>query len=263
MKRYFKTSIVIGLLFTLLSSFSALMYSAQPPAGKTGASGVYCTQCHTNNPLNTGGGNVSVNGLPETYTAGASYNFAVNITHGVADRKRWGFELTAINSNGQVVGTFSSANPNAALIGTSKELGHLNAVITPSQQSFTYDNLTWTAPINPGVADETVTFYFASNAANGPQGASTGDFIYASTKVITLAVIYTFTGNGNWDDPANWSNNAIPPAILDATSTIVIDPPADGECVLNVIQHVGSKVNFKVNDGKKFRILGDLVINNP
>ena len=263
MKQYFKTCTVIATLLILLSSFSALMRSAQPPAGHTGATGVYCTQCHTNNPLNTGGGNVSVNGLPSTYTAGAAYNFSITITHGVADRKRWGFEITAINGNGQVVGTFSSANPNAALIGTSGELGHLNAVITASQQSFTYDNLTWTAPINPGVADGTVTFYFASNAANGPLGVATGDFIYASTKVTTLAVVYTFTGNGNWDDPANWSNNAIPPAVLDVSSTIVIDPPADGECVLNVVQHVGSKVNFKVNDGKKLRILGDLIINNP
>ncbi len=262
MKRYFKTSIVIVMLLTLLSSFSALMYSSQPPTGKTGATGVYCTQCHRSNPLNTGGGNVSVIGLPQTYTAGASYNFGINITHGVADRKRWGFEITAINSNGQVVGTFSSINPNAALIGTSKELGHLNAIITPLQQSFTYDNLIWTAPSNPGVPDETVTFYFSSMAANGT-GSSSGDFVYAATKVISLAIIYTFTGNGNWNDSANWSNNAIPPAILDAASTIVIDPPADGECVLNVVQHVGSKVNFKVNDGKKLRILGDLIINNP
>ena len=262
MKRYFKTSIVIILLFTLLSSFSALIFSSQPPVGKTGATGVYCTQCHATNALNTGGGNVSVTGLPQTYTAGNSYNFAVNTTHGVADRRRWGFEITAINSNGQVVGSFSSTNPNAALVGTSKEMGHLNAVVTPLQQSFTYDKLTWTAPTNPGVADETVTFYFASIAANGT-GSSSGDFVYASTKVISLAVVYTFTGNGNWDDPANWSNNTIPPAVLNTTSTIVIDPPVDGECVLNIVQHVGSNVNFKVNDGKKLRILGDLIINNP
>lgn len=261
MKRYLKTSIVIVMLLTLLSSFSAFMYSSQPPVGRTGATGAYCTQCHTTNALNTGGGNVAVTGLPETYTAGASYNFGVNITHGAADRRRWGFEITAINSDGLVVGTFSSANPNAALIGASKELGHLNAVITPSQQSFTYDNLTWTAPINPGVADESVTFYFSSVAANG--SGSSGDFVYAATKVITRVVIYTFTGNGNWDDPANWSNNAIPPAILNTASSIVIDPPADGECILNVVQRVGSKVNFKVNDGKKLRILGDLIINNP
>lgn len=261
MKQYFKTYTVIATLIIILSSFSSLMYSSQPPSGKTGAKGVYCTQCHTSNALNTGGGNVSVTGLPQTYTAGASYNFGINITHGVADRKRWGFEITAINSNGQVVGTFSSNNPKAALIGTSKELGHLNAISTPLQQSFTYDNLTWTAPVNPGAADSTITFYFASNAANG--SGSSGDFIYAATKVITRAVVYTFIGNGFWNDPANWSNNTVPPAILDAASTIVIDPPANGECVLNVVQHVSSKVNFKVNDGKKLRILGDLIINNP
>lgn len=262
MKRYFKTCIVIIMLLTILSSFSALMYSSQPPNGKTGATGVYCTQCHSTNSLNTGGGNVSVIGLPENYTAGVSYNFSIKIVHGVADRKRWGFEITAINNNGDVVGTFSSANPNASLIGSSKELGHLNAVITPLQQSFTYNNLTWTAPINPAVGDETVTFYFSSIAANG-NGSSSGDFVYASTKIINLAIIYTFTGNGNWDNPANWSNNAIPPAVLNTASSIVIDPPAGGECILNVVQHVGSNVNFKVNDGKKLRILGDLIINKP
>ena len=95
-------------------------------------------------------------------------------------------------------------------------------------------------------------------------GSPAGDFIYAGTKTINLLVAqtYTFTGNGNWSDPANWSNNTVPPAVLNDAATIIINPPSGGECVLNIEQRVGTNVTLKVNDGKKFRILGNLVITN-
>ena len=71
---------------------------------------------------------------------------------------------------------------------------------------------------------------------------------------------YTFTGNGNWDDPANWSNNAIPPATLPSTNTIVINPVAGGQCILNSIQHIASGASLTVNTGKKLVINGSLKI---
>ena len=246
------------ILILALSSFATLMRSLVPPQGYTGADGVYCTSCHGGNALNSAGGMVAVNGLPGNgYIAGTSYNFSLAITHSAADRKRWGFSIVAKNSLGDDAGSFSTTNPNAGINGP--ELSHAPAVITLAQSSYTYDNLTWTAPANPGPNDNNITFYFAANAANGT-GSNSGDFIYAGTKIISLSQVYTFTGNGNWNDPANWSNNMVPPAILNGSAGIIIDPPAGGECVLNVMQQIGGSVNFTVKEGKKFRIVGGLSI---
>ena len=246
------------ILTTCLSSFASLMFSSKPPQGYTGASGAYCTNCHGGNSLNSAGGMVEVNGLPENgYTAGTAYTFSITTTHSAADRKRWGFSIIARNSQNQNRGTFSTTNLNAGNNGS--ELSHDEAVITLAQSSYTYDNLTWTAPASPGVNDNNITFYFAANAANGT-GSNSGDYIYAGTKVISLALVYTFTGNGNWDNPANWSNGSIPPADITGNASIIIDPPADGECVLNVMQQIGNGVNFTIKEGKKFRILGGLII---
>jgi glucose/arabinose dehydrogenase len=69
---------------------------------------------------------------------------------------------------------------------------------------------------------------------------------------------YTFTGNGNWDVAANWTNNSIPPASLPAGSVIMINPPANAECVLNISQTILPGSQIIVSNNKRFRIVGDL-----
>ena len=71
---------------------------------------------------------------------------------------------------------------------------------------------------------------------------------------------FTFTGNGNWSTAANWSNGLIPPATLPHGSQIIINPSGTGECVLDVLQKVSSAASITVQTGKKFRVLGNLVI---
>jgi CubicO group peptidase (beta-lactamase class C family) len=71
---------------------------------------------------------------------------------------------------------------------------------------------------------------------------------------------FTFTGNGNWSTAANWSNNLIPPSTLPHGSQILINPSGTGECVLDVQQRVSSSAAITVQAGKKFRIMGNLVI---
>jgi hypothetical protein len=70
---------------------------------------------------------------------------------------------------------------------------------------------------------------------------------------------YTFTGNGNWNVASNWFNNNMPPATLSNGEQIVIDPAADGECILNVTQTISSTCGFTVMPGKKVRLLGNLI----
>jgi hypothetical protein len=258
-----KKLFILCLLTVSLCSFETLIRSSQPPQGHTGASGSYCTNCHATNPLNNPGGSVQVTGLPDgNYTAGTAYNFSININHSAADRKRWGFSIEARNSANQAVGTFSTTNTNAANNGL--ELSHFNAQnFAAATSSYTYNNLTWTAPANPGPNDANITFYFVGNAANG-NGFNSGDFIYSNTKSISLLanLTYTFTGSGNWSNPANWSNNTIPPATITGSATIIIDPIAEGECVLDVQQHISNNATLTVAEGKLFRIQGNLTVTN-
>lgn len=257
-----KKLIVLSFLTVSLCSFETLIRSFQPPQGHTGANGVYCNQCHSGNQLNSPGGSVQVSGLPDTYTAGTTYNFSITISHSAANRRRWGFSIEARNSANQVVGTFASTNAHAAINGS--ELSHFSAeTFANNSDSYTYNNLSWTAPANPGANDNGITFYFVGNAANGT-GSNAGDFIYSNTKTISLLAnqTYTFTGSGNWSNPANWSNNMVPPSTITGSAVIIIDPADEGECVLDVEQHISSSATLTIAEGKKFRVSGNLVINN-
>lgn len=71
---------------------------------------------------------------------------------------------------------------------------------------------------------------------------------------------FSFTGNGNWSNPSNWSNSLIPPSTLPQGSQIIINPSAGGECVLDVQQKIATSASVTVQAGKKFVVQGNLVI---
>jgi hypothetical protein len=181
------TWMVIGLALSVgFISFRSKYYSSQPPPDHSGTpGGGLCSDCHGN--LNSGGGSIVVNGLPATFKAGQTYPFSVTITHGAANRTRWGFEINARNAGNNGIGTFKSTNPNATTNGGPSEIAHNSAVVTAATNSYTYSGLSWTAPSTIAAGDNAVTFYMAGNAANN-NGSTSGDFIYASTRLVTLPV---------------------------------------------------------------------------
>ncbi|MEN9570520.1 MAG: hypothetical protein RL172_1751 [Bacteroidota bacterium] len=79
-------------------------------------------------------------------------------------------------------------------------------------------------------------------------------------EVSVTATTYTFTGNGNWNEASNWSNNTIPPSPLPANSAIVIDHAAGGQCVLNVPQTLSQGSTITVNAGKNMVVQGAITI---
>ena len=83
------------------------------------------------------------------------------------------------------------------------------------------------------------------------------NYVICNTSVSTT---YTFTGAGNWNVAANWSNSIIPPAVLANGDQIVIYPFGNGECVLNINQTIPSASSMTVVAGKKFRIVGNLIV---
>jgi hypothetical protein len=186
MKRFKSTLFLLTLTICCSIFMSAdIVSSGTAPAGYTGAEGLTCRNCHGGNPLNASGGGVIIDGLPSTYTAGQTYNFTVKINHGTSDRKRWGFAVKAVTStNPTVAGTFSENNPNALI--ADDEIGHSSAPFTASSDTYTFNNLSWTAPANPVPIESNITFYVVGNAASG--SGSSGDFIYTTTQTVTLSI---------------------------------------------------------------------------
>ncbi len=184
MKKIYFALTLICCTVLLQSGINSSNYSSVPPTGYTGATGNYCTSCHSDFALNTAGGSVSIAGLPSGgYIPNTAYPLQISISHGSANRKKWGFSIKAVNSSGTSIGSFSSTNANAAVNGS--ELSHNNAVTTVSSSSYTYTNLKWTAPAS---AVGNVTFYYVGNAASGAGDGSSGDYIYAGSSVLSLPI---------------------------------------------------------------------------
>jgi subtilisin-like proprotein convertase family protein len=84
--------------------------------------------------------------------------------------------------------------------------------------------------------------------------------INCTTIPTPISTTYTFTGNGNWNVAANWSNNTIPPSTLPAGGSIVINHSAGGQCVLNVSQTISTGAGITVLTGKNLVVNGALTI---
>ncbi len=87
------------------------------------------------------------------------------------------------------------------------------------------------------------------------QNMSEGIFI--SKSVMTT---FTFVGNGSWSNSGNWNNSLKPPSTLPVGYSIVIDPVAGGECVLDSTQHISTGAHFSIVPGKNFRIAVSLFV---
>ncbi|MFT3909337.1 MAG: hypothetical protein QM737_07935 [Ferruginibacter sp.] len=78
--------------------------------------------------------------------------------------------------------------------------------------------------------------------------------------VSNVPITYIFNGNGNWNVPANWSDQNMPPAILPANSLIFVDPLPVGSCILNIPYTIPHGSSIMVHEGKQFVIEGDLLL---
>ena len=79
----------------MLVAGAALAFSGNPPNGRTNAPGESnCTDCHSSFPLNSGSGMLSLDGLPDSYSPGETYDLTLTLSDPGASR--WGFSLTVI-----------------------------------------------------------------------------------------------------------------------------------------------------------------------
>ncbi|MDE0637090.1 MAG: hypothetical protein OXI43_14730, partial [Candidatus Poribacteria bacterium] len=196
---YLKNTLSISVILLLIlaassSSVLAFSFGDGPPDGLTGAPNEgNCTQCHAGNTLNAVGGALMLT-VPENYSPGVEYDIIVNLSR--TGQSRWGFEMTALNSNGARAGTFATANANTQLSAENSKqyIKHTSTGTARGKRNANSWTFKWTAPstnIGP------ITFYAAGNAANGDFGTS-GDYIYTQKATSDVPIIYgvTLTGVG-------------------------------------------------------------------
>lgn len=163
------------------------------PAGGGIAAEPTCIQsgCHESFPLNPDSrGRIELSGVPDNYLPGQRYTLIFRIAHPDTDRRRWGFEVTAVNLlDYKPAGTLEVTDRRNTQIVTDplragrQYIGH--SVLGTGQGrtggfSWTF---AWVAP-SDGVGD--VAFYGGGNAANG-DSQPVGDKIY-NTAPNPLAV---------------------------------------------------------------------------
>jgi hypothetical protein len=153
-------------------------------------------QCHIGT-LNGGPGRVTISGVPAEYAPNQQFTLTVRVEH--PDRRRWGFQLAALDGGNRSVGTLEPADRHVAqaVEGTGGLQGRRyvehtsNGTFSGQAQGAEWE-VRWTAPDHDVGR---VTFYAAGNAANG-NNASSGDSIYTtsvatgSTAPMVVAAVY-------------------------------------------------------------------------
>lgn len=167
-----------------------------PSASHTDAPGEdNCSSCHVSFPINTGGGSVTITGLPHDYLPNQQIPITVRTTH--ENGTAYGFQMTAIDQLGRTVGTFTLPNENPAKSMTLSGLvnnqvriyvEHTADGLFTSAGSNAW-SFTWTAPAQ---RVGKISFYAAGNGSNG-DGSPTDDYIYTrSTATLSGSAISNF-----------------------------------------------------------------------
>lgn len=167
----------------------AYRYGKGPRAECTSAPGedsCRIVDCHIQYQLNSGGGTLSLRGVPPVYQPGRRYLLTVSLAQ--PGQKRWGFQLTALTHKHRSAGEFSLVDEKLTQLQTATrpDSSTRQYVEHTAEGSYmgTRDGpvsweLAWTAP---GQQLGDVIFYTAGNAANFNK-KPWGDYIY--TRVDT------------------------------------------------------------------------------
>lgn len=163
-------------------SFTAAPYLPQCPTCPTENN---CTACHSGAQPNSGPGSVTISGLPANYLPGQV--IPLTVTTADPNATIYGFQMVAINRNGENVGTFTlpPANPQPIQIitgsvngGNRNYIEHTVNGVTPTIFGSKTWSFNWTAPAE---RVGKLGFYAAGNGANSDSSTS-GDQIYLSSK---------------------------------------------------------------------------------
>lgn len=182
---------MVGLLIALLTGNpmvkTAHAFAEGPNAGHSGAPGeLTCavSDCHGGQP-NTGVGQLQILG-PSVYEPGKTYE--ITVKHMTTDngRRRWGFQLTALDRTNNKAGELQNSGSLTQILsggpGGERQYVEHSFLGTFQGQRFQASWIfNWTAPssdVGP------VILYVAGNQANN-DGNNTGDQIYTTNATIS------------------------------------------------------------------------------
>ena len=168
----------------LLLAWAAMVWgnSDGPVSNRSGVNGITCSTsgCHSDLPVNTfPGGSVEIGGPPAEWSPSTTYPLQVTVSLGSASL--FGFQMTAVDSNGTQAGTFTAGSGTQLEFGSSGGIEHSFAKPGSGTATFSFD---WTSPSSSSTGN--VRFNVAGNAANGNFAVS-GDFIYSTETTISAA----------------------------------------------------------------------------
>jgi hypothetical protein len=172
--------LAIALVTNSIVSPTAVAFSFGPPPGYTRAPGEEpeaCAECHLS-PGDPGSGQISIS-APPLYVPGQTYQITVTHTNPDPSRRRWGFQLTALDPSDEKAGELQSTSVLTQITtggpgGNRQYIEHTSSGTFIGQQGGASWTFNWTAPpTDVGV----VTFYAAGNHANN-NASSSGDYIY-------------------------------------------------------------------------------------
>lgn len=168
---------------------TARAFSAGPEAGRTGApneTSCATSGCHT--------GSASENSqkfiieAPDEYVPGTTYEIKVRHLNGESNRRRWGFQLTALGGNNTRAGDLQSINGQTQTIeggpgGSRQYIEHTFVGSFGGQRTTASWTFNWVAPSSDVGR---VTLYAGGNQAND-DGTSSGDQIFVARATIEAA----------------------------------------------------------------------------
>lgn len=159
-----------------------------------------CTACHGTFPVNSGTGSILISGISANYLPNKQVPVTVTVNQDSA--VTFGFQVTAVDSQGRTVGTFTlpSGSPQRmqtvqGIVGSNTRtyVEHTVDGVVPTQ----FDTNSWTFTWNtPAQRVGKVTFYAAGNGANS-DGGPNGDYIYTTSKAtLSGSAISNFDNDG-------------------------------------------------------------------
>jgi hypothetical protein len=180
---------LIGFGRFFVSSDRVAASASGPSPSHTGAPNeANCTACHADFPVNSGSGELKILGLPKNYLPNQQIPLTVTLD---ADATKYGFQITAIDRNGEKIGTYTLPNDDppelqllAGIVGPNFRhyVEHTSDGTSPSK----FGTMSWSFAFNaPERRMGKIRFYASGNAADS-DGSTAGDQIY-TTSAATLA----------------------------------------------------------------------------
>ena len=176
------------------------------------------------------------------------------------------------NTAGSIIGHWGTADVNLAgwqsnSLGDYNSLSAIPLTFVNAANGDLHLNMGVTPTLieSGGVVIPGISVDYDNESRPGPVGSVNGgtfapDIGADEFDGVPSITIYTFNGNGNWSNDANWVNNLKPPSTLATGNKIFIDPAPGGQCVLDITQFITTSAAITVRSGKLFIIPGYLTI---